>query len=71
MKVKLEFNLPEEKNEFTLANMGADFYSALCKVDQECRQTIKYKENATREEIKLAELIRDTIRENVNMDCVD
>jgi len=42
MKAKLEFNLPEEKNEYTLATKGSHYFSVLYELDQLLRGYLKY-----------------------------
>ena len=44
MKAILEFNLPEDKDQFTLANRGMDYWSALWDLQQEIRKHYKYDE---------------------------
>lgn len=42
MKATLVFELPEEQDEFTLANRGKDLYGILWEFDQWLRSEIKY-----------------------------
>jgi hypothetical protein len=42
MKATLLFNLPEEQQEFRLANEAADWHSVVWEVDQKLRQHLKY-----------------------------
>lgn len=42
MKTKLEFNLPEEKDDFLLAIHGNDFYCVIQRLDMELRNKLKY-----------------------------
>ena len=70
MKAKLEFNLPEDQDDFTLATKGSTFYSVLWSLDKHLRNIIKYEETAHEERIKLAEEIKDIINEEVDLDCV-
>ena len=42
MKVILEFELPDEKNEFLLAVKGADYWNCLWELNQDCRTKTKY-----------------------------
>lgn len=42
MKAKLEFNLPEEKKDFTLASRGWEWANALWELDQKLRAYQKY-----------------------------
>jgi len=38
----LEFNLPEENQDFLLAQRGSAFFSAFWQLDQTCRSYLKY-----------------------------
>jgi len=69
MKAILEFNLPEEKDSFTLANKSLDMYSTLQKIDNDCRGVLKYGE-PSKEVSELASRIREIIYNNFDMDCV-
>ena len=42
LKAILEFNLPEDKSDFTLANHAMDFYSALHDIMRKLRDLNKY-----------------------------
>jgi hypothetical protein len=42
MKAILEFDLPEDQQEFQLANEAADWHSVVWEVDQMLRQHLKY-----------------------------
>ena len=42
MKIKLEFNLPDEKSDFELSYQGPKFYSALSELDAYLRNFVKY-----------------------------
>jgi len=68
-KCTLTFNLPEEKDAFTLANKGGDFWSCLWELDQQCRNYVKHGHEFKSAEEVLA-WIREFINENVDMDCV-
>ena len=45
MKAILEFNLPEDKEDFDFATNGINYYSALCEFDQWLRSEYKYNGN--------------------------
>lgn len=61
MKAILEFELPEDKENFDFANNGVNYYSALVEFDQWLRSEYKYNDNepmyAVRQ--KLNEFIND------------
>ena len=42
MKAILEFNLPEDKENFEFANNGFNYYMALCEMDEWLRSEYKY-----------------------------
>lgn len=67
MKARLEFNLPDEQNEFTLANNGSNFYCALFEIDNYLRNKIKYEcESLSEEELKTYEKIREEVNQIIN-----
>lgn len=53
----LKFYLPEHEHEFKYAVNGVDYLICLSDIHNACRRIWKYKEDATEEEIKLAEEI--------------
>jgi hypothetical protein len=61
MKAILEFNLPEEKDEFDFANNGINYYSALTEFDNWLRSEYKYNGNEPMFEAreKLQQFIND------------
>lgn len=62
MKAKLEFNLPDDQNEFDMAVQGGNMYAALWDISQELRTLWKYEE-LSEEEWKMVERIRDKFYE--------
>lgn len=69
MKAILQFEIPEEKDEFTLATRGCDMWVTLFEFDQWLRSQIKYNDRIEYQEIrnKLYELL-DTY--NISFDMV-
>ena len=61
MKAILEFNLPEDKDEYDFANNGINYYSALVEFDQWLRSEYKYNGNEAMFEVrkKLNEIINE------------
>ena len=61
MKATLEFNLPEDKENFDFATNGINYYSALVEFDQWLRSEYKYNGNEPMFEVrkKLNEFIND------------
>ena len=64
MKAKLEFNLPEDNDEFKLATQGNAMYSVLWEIDQWLRSNTKYAPDTTSSDTyKAYETCRDKLRE--------
>ncbi len=62
MKATLEFNLPEEKEDFDFANNGFNYYMALVEMDEWLRREYKY--NVKDEMWEVREKLREIILEN-------
>lgn len=60
MKAILEFNLPEDSNEFKLSQKGSEYYCALWDIAGYIRSKTKYSELTENEE-RMLEEIRDLI----------
>lgn len=67
MKATLEFNLPDDKEDFDYATNGFNYYMALVEMDQWLRSEYKYngKEDMYEVREKLNEIISDN---NVKID---
>ena len=61
MKAILEFNLPEDKDEYDFANNGLNYYLALVEFDRWLRSEYKYNGNESMFEVreKLQQFIND------------
>ena len=61
MKAILEFNLPEEKDEYDFANNGVNYYITLIEFDHWLRSEYKYNGNEAMFEVreKLQQFIND------------
>ena len=61
MKATLEFNLPEDKEDFDFATNGINYYSVLVEFDQWLRSEYKYNGNGAMFEVrkKLNEFINE------------
>jgi mannose-6-phosphate isomerase-like protein (cupin superfamily) len=61
MKATLEYNLPEDQEEFNHATNGFNYYMALVEMDQWLRAEYKYNGNEEMWEVreKLREIISD------------
>ena len=64
MKAILEFNLPEDNQEFILHTKASKMYCTLWELDQWLRGEIKYKDKELDE-------IRDKLRELMNDNSID
>ena len=62
MKATLEFNLPEEKDEYDFANNGINYYSALVEFDQWLRSEYKY--NGKEQMYEVRQKLNEIINEN-------
>ena len=62
MEGVLKFNLPEDNDEFKLAQRGAEYYSFLFDLDQELRGFLKYGHNFKSID-EAIQYIRDRINE--------
>jgi hypothetical protein len=62
MKAKLEFNLPEDQEEFNHATNGFKYYMALVEMDQWLRSEYKY--NGKEEMYEVREKLREIILDN-------
>ena len=62
MKATLEFNLPEDRDDFNYANNGFNYYMALVEMDQWLRSEYKY--NDKEELYEVREKLREIILEN-------
>jgi hypothetical protein len=61
MKATLEFNLPDEKDEYDFANNGLNYYLTLVEFDHWLRSEYKYNGNESMFEVreKLQQFIND------------
>ena len=70
-KVILEFDMPEEAAEANFALKGGEYFVVLKDINQKLGDITKYENNpfgggkATKEQIKLAEQLREYLRENI------
>lgn len=62
MKATLEYNLPDDQEEFNHANNGFNYYMALVEMDQWLRAEYKY--NDKEEMYEVREKLREIIFEN-------
>ena len=62
MKATLEFNLPEDQDDFNYANNGFKYYLSLVEMDEWLRSEYKY--NDKEEMYEVREKLRQIISEN-------
>jgi hypothetical protein len=62
MKATLEFNLPEDRDDFNYATNGFNYYMALVEMDEWLRSEYKY--NDKEEMYEVREKLRQIIFEN-------
>ena len=62
MKATLEYNLPEDRDDFNYANNGFNYYMALVEMDEWLRSEYKY--NDKEEMYEVREKLREIILEN-------
>ena len=76
MKAILEFNLPDDQQEFDLATSGLKFWSILWELDQDLRAKTKYApDDLPQDKYDAYEEVRDKLRElmsesNISFDMV-
>jgi hypothetical protein len=76
MKAILEFNLPDDDQEYNLANNSYNFWRVLYELDQELRAKTKYApDDMSDDDYDAYQSIRDKLHElmrdnNVNLDMV-
>ena len=67
MKATLEYNLPEDREDFNYATNGFNYYMALVEMDEWLRSEYKY--NGKEDMYEVREKLREIILENnVNID---
>ena len=69
MRATLEFNLPEDKNEHTMAVNGGLYWQTLWDLDMHCRAKLKC--GPTESADDAYESVRQFIHDSVNMDEID
>jgi hypothetical protein len=76
MKAILEFNLPDDQQDFDLATKGLKFWSVLWELDQSLRSKTKYApDSLSQDKYDAYQEIRDELRElmidnNLSFDMV-
>ena len=63
MKAILEFDLPDDSDEFRLASTASNWYAALWDLDQYLRSRIKYEDTISDEAYDAVQAARDKLYE--------
>ena len=63
MKAKLEFNLPEDKDEFNVASKAMDWALIAWDIEQQCRDWVKYDNHQFKSIEEALQGVRDIINE--------
>ena len=63
MKAKLEFNLPEDKDEFNVASKAMDWALIAWDIEQQCRDWIKYENHEFKTIEEALQGVRDMIQD--------
>ncbi len=63
MKAKLEFNLPEDKDEFDVASNAMDWALIAWDIEQQCRDWVKYDNHQFKTIEEALQGVRDIINE--------
>ena len=76
MKAILEFNLPEDKQDFNLATKASDWWYVCWRMDQYLRKRVKYNESITEDQREVYEDMRGELwrmmhESNVSFDGVE
>lgn len=77
MKAILEFNLPEDNQEFQLASSAMKFWSVVYELDQDLRTKTKYApDSLPQDKYDAYQEVRDMLRElmsnnNISLDMVE
>lgn len=66
MKVILEFNLPEDKEDHKHALKGFEYQLAICDIFEVLRQKRKYDDTLTEDQYKLLEELREKFVDVLN-----
>jgi hypothetical protein len=61
MKAVIEFNLPEDKEDFNLATRAIEWYSTVWDLDQYLRSRLKYEDTLTQEAHDALQEVRDKL----------
>lgn len=71
MKAKLEFNLPEDGDDFILAVKGSNWRHVCWELDQSLRKKVKYDDTISDDKREAYEGVRDELRQFMFDNSVD
>jgi len=72
MKATLEFNLPDDQQEYDLANNGLNFWNVLWELEQDLRTKTKYAaDDLPQDKWDAYQEIRDLLRELMTENNID
>lgn len=63
MKAILEFNLPDDQEDFDMATKGLKWYMVAWEMDQYLRTRLKYEDTISDEQYEAVEKARERLRE--------
>jgi hypothetical protein len=66
MKAILEFDLPDDNDDFKLANNASNWYAAMWDLDQYLRSRIKYEDTISSDTYDALQAARDKLYEILN-----
>jgi hypothetical protein len=71
MRAILEFELPEDNNEFRLANKALSFYCSIWDLKTYLREQLKYNHDLTEDQDKVFESVQEKLLEILESNNVD
>lgn len=71
MKAILEFNLPDDREEYELANNASKWYSICWDIKQEIRKNLKYNDKLSEAEFNVYQGLYDRLHEKLGEYCLD
>ena len=66
MKATLQFNLPDDREEYELANNASKWYSICWDMKQEIRKNLKYNDKLTEEQNNVYQSLYDYLHEKLS-----
>lgn len=69
-EVTFRYYLPDNQDELFLHIHASKMYCLLHEIDQQCRTLIKYRGDASKDAVDLAEELRAMIHDGINLDMI-